>query len=555
MKNILNCKNIGVEYPSPSYIYLEEEIQNFEGCPQININQQPVNIKIIWEKPLNSMYCLFCDCSDIIEIKFLNFNDSSINNMDSLFQNCKSLTSVDLSNLDTKNIKSMRYMFYNCQEIEFINLPNFASSSAVDVFNMFSHCNKLLSIDLSNFDASKVTNINNMFKDCKKLGFINLTNFKFNNNQIIKDMLSEIANNSVICIDINKAYSIYNLLNNLTCITISCKERLGNVKNEIKGECKMECNNEINRYEYEGKCYDTCPGIAPLYIALLKSERTTFTCVSKCPIEYPFEIIETHNCVKSCTLNEKENEICRINYISDDTKNKEVEDKELENIRDILTNGFDTSDIDEGKNLIIKQKDYNITITNTENQKKPSNLSTIDLGECEKNLKDEYNIPENKSLYILKIDVKQEGLKIPKIAYEVYYPLFGGNLTKLNLTVCKHSNIKLSLPLVPPDDIDLINPASKYYNDICYTYTSEDGTDIILSDRKNNFVDNNLTLFEEDCDFNGYNYTTGKAICSCKVKANSISKIGDIVFDKNKLYDSFMNIKNIANINVLKFYN
>ena len=68
-------------------------------------------------------------------------------------------------------------------------------------------------------------------------------------------------------------------------------------------------------------------------------------------------------------------------------------------------------------------------------------------------------------------------------------------------------------------------------------------------------MDNNLTLCEEDCDFNGYNYTTGKAICSCKVKTNSISKIGDIVFDKNKLYVSFTNIKNIPNINVLKCYN
>ena len=88
----------------------------------------------------------------------------------------------------------------------------------------------------------------------------------------------------------------------------------------------MECYNEINRYEYEGKCYDTCPGIAPLYIISKESERTTFNCVSKCPFEYPFDIIETHNCVKSCNLIERENKIFRINYFSDDTNNKEVED-------------------------------------------------------------------------------------------------------------------------------------------------------------------------------------------------------------------------------------
>ena len=111
-------------------------------------------------------------------------------------------------------------------------------------------------------------------------------------------------------------------------------------------------------------------------------------------------------------------------------------------------------------------------------------------------------------------------MKIPKIAYEVYYPLFGDNLIKLNLTVCKDSKIEISIPVVLTNDIDQINPASEYYNNICYTYTSEDGTDISLSDRKNNFVNNNLTICEEDFNFNGYNYKTGKTSCSCKVQTN-----------------------------------
>ena len=84
------------------------------------------------------------------------------------------------------------------------------------------------------------------------------------------------------------------------------------------------------------------------------------------------------------------------------------------------------------------------------------------------------------------------------------------------------------------------------------TYTSEDGTDISLSDRKCNFVNNNLTVCEEDCNFNGYNYKTGKASCSCIVQTNPNTKIGDIVFDKNKLLDSFTNFNNIMNLKVLK---
>ena len=271
---------------------------------------------------------------------------------------------------------------------------------------------------------------------------------------------------------------------------------------------------------------------------------------------YPFEIIETQTCVSSCSITQSESGICKINYISEDENNKEVEEKAVENVKEELTNGYNTSNIDSGKNVVIEQKDSTITITTTENQKneKSSNSTTIDLGDCETKIKDEYDIPKDKSLYILKIDVKQKDIKIPKIAYEVYYPLYGDNLIKLNLTACKDSKIEISIPVPLTDDIDKINPASDYYNDICYTYTSKDGTDISLSDRKKDFVENGLTLCGEDCDFKVYNYTTGKSTCSCDVQTNQTTKIGDIVFDKDKLYDRFTNIKNIANINVLKCY-
>ena len=67
-------------------------------------------------------------------------------------------------------------------------------------------------------------------------------------------------------------------------------------------------------------------------------------------------------------------------------------------------------------------------------------------------------------------------------------------------------------------------------------------------------MNDNLTVCEENCKFNGYNYTTGKVSCSCNAQINPISKISDIVFDKNKLYESFTDFKNIANIKVLNCY-
>ncbi len=108
------------------------------------------------------------------------------------------------------------------------------------------------------------------------------------------------------------------------------------------------------------------------------------------------------------------------------------------------------------------------------------------------------------------------------------------------------------MPMELKGNIDKYNSSSDYYNDICYTDTSENGTDISLADRKKNFVNNNLTVCEEDCDFISYDYEMEKAVCSCKVKTNSSMKISGIVIDKDKLLNSFTNFKNIANVKVLK---
>ena len=48
----------------------------------------------------------------------------------------------------------------------------------------------------------------------------------------------------------------------------------------------------------------------------------------------------------------------------------------------------------------------------------------MDLGYCEIELKKDYNISLNNSFYILQIISEEEGMKIPKLEYEVYYPLY-----------------------------------------------------------------------------------------------------------------------------------
>ena len=93
-----------------------------------------------------------------------------------------------------------------------------------------------------------------------------------------------------------------------------------------------------------------------------------------------------------------------------------------------------------------------ITLTTLENQKNNinNNMTKLDLGECETLLRKEYNIANSEKLYMKKIDIAQEGMKIPKIEYDVYYKSSGTNLIKLNLTVCEKSKIPYKKELGTP---------------------------------------------------------------------------------------------------------
>ena len=95
----------------------------------------------------------------------------------------------------------------------------------------------------------------------------------------------------------------------------------------------------------------------------------------------------------------------------------------------------------------------------------------------------------------MQIITEEEGMKIPKVEYEVYYPLNNiSNLTKLNLSSCKDTKIEISISVKINGSLDKYDPNSNYYNNICSKATSESGTDISLKDRKNEYVNNNMSL-------------------------------------------------------------
>ena len=213
----------------------------------------------------------------------------------------------------------------------------------------------------------------------------------------------------------------------------------------------------------------------------------------------------------------------------------------------------DTNIVITGNNVI-----YQITSSDNININKKSNISIIEFGECEKKLKDYYDID---NLIIFKMDLKLNNSPPTIINYEVYNPK---NLTKLDLSICQNMKIALYSPYTPSQEslnkiiqlneygYDLYNPKDSFYQDICSPFTSENETDILLSDRKSDFFEN-ISLCEDICTYNGYDYTIEKAKCECSIKGSIDLNINKVVSKEANILSNF-DLSSFSNIKILKCY-
>ena len=143
---------------------------------------------------------------------------------------------------------------------------------------------------------------------------------------------------------------------------------------------------------------------------------------------------------------------------------------------------YDTTNIEKGNDEYFEIRKLSIKFSSIKYQENiiDNNITDIDFTNCEILLRKFYNLTHNETLYLRKIDIKQDKMRIPKILYSVYYNLLGTKLERLNLSICQNAKIFLYLPVKINENIDTLNSISGYFNDICYTATSESGTDIIL---------------------------------------------------------------------------
>jgi hypothetical protein len=194
---------------------------------------------------------------------------------------------------------------------------------------------------------------------------------------------------------------------------------------------------------------------------------------------------------------------------------------------------------------------YQITSSDNQNNNRYDNVSTIALGKCEEILKKNNNISLDRPLLIFKIDYFQPGTLIPIIGYEIFHP---DTKQKLNLKDCKDNLINFNIPVsIDENNLFKYDPENEYYKDECYPSTTDNGTDIIINDRQEEFNDKNLSLCENNCSYNGYDDKNKKSKCECKIKSKQLV-ISDIMNQADLLNYNFTSKSGSLNMVTMKCY-
>ena len=542
---------------------------------------------------------MFSQCSSLTSLDLSNFDTHLITTMDSMFSKCEKLEYINMKNFNEDKLQQTEKMFeevpnnivictdsnnnkilselerkgcysINCQDDWITNQKMIIKNTNECIEDCKTNSQYKYEYNNKCYSACPFGKINSNddkcrceLEQCLSCSAISLqkglcTGCNVGYYQIEEDFLNK--NEIFNCYKENPEGYYLDAINSLykRCYhTCQRCEIQGNIKNHNCLKCKSEYIFAINMTNYNN-CYEKCE----YYYYFDEENNYHCTNESTCPNEYPKLIEETNECKIEDSINFNNIIEDILNLRKNETQESKEEETEIydtiiEKIESILaSNNYVLRNIDEGEDQIINTEKILITLTSTENQKNNiynNNLTTINLGECEILLRNYYNLTSNETIYMKKMEIVQEGIKAKKIEFDIYSKMSGNNLEKLNLTICENTNIYINIPIEINGNIDKFNTSSGYFNDICYTATSDDGTDIILNDRKIEFIEGDNIICQEDCNFSEYDPEIKRVKCECHAKESS-STFADMKINKNKLFENLKDIKNLMNLNILVCY-
>ena len=279
--------------------------------------------------------------------------------------------------------------------------------------------------------------------------------------------------------------------------------------------------------------------------------------------------LTTNTIISSESIKPKNFEFLKENILEGGRLDEKMEEEQIEELHTILKEQLKDFN---NTNIIIETKNVIFQISTLAEQKNNdfSNISSIELGECEKTIiLQNDNLTENDQLIIIKTDIKDEEIQSTYVQFEVYNPK---TFEEIDLSICKNQ-IKINVPVYLSEDVedtnkelqekgyDIFNPKNSFYNDICSKYSGKNGADMTLNDRRNEIYGliNNISLCQTGCDFEYYNSTTKKAKCNCDrpEKNDFISDLKEIknnFFRKENLKNIFSKALTSSNFMILKCY-
>ena len=320
----------------------------------------------------------------------------------------------------------------------------------------------------------------------------------------------------------------------------------------------ININNYIN-------CYPSCN-----YYYYFDSEYN-FHCTNNlsCPKEYPLLKQDKNECIIFTSEN-FETENIFISNITNPENPLNVSIPLNDDI--ILINSILSAYLPEVNKSIILQRSDKVIVhfTNSKNElellkninNNNNNLSIIDLGECEMLLRHAYHINENDSLIFIKQEKISNKASEKNINFDVYEPY---NKTKLNLSLCDGTPINIFVPMelneenkkiyekMKESGYDMFNINDPFYQDICTTFDSSDGTDILLTDRINYIYNNEDTQCQQNCQLSFYSIESKYMNCSCHINENNNNKNNnkEEKFTAKKIYKMIYDVLKYSNYNII----
>ena len=244
-----------------------------------------------------------------------------------------------------------------------------------------------------------------------------------------------------------------------------------------------------------------------------------------------------------------------------------VTEEQFQSLQDQIKTEILNNKTYHGENNIYQTENVVLQLSKLEDQinNNNSSISSIDLGKCEEILKQKYNIPNDESLIIFKSDIRSENSLSTFVQYEIYHP---DTLAPLDINECYEEQITISVPVNLNEETlnlydslsisgyNLFDKNDSFYNDICATYTTENGRDMSMNDRQNAIEETggSLNLCQTGCQIKSFNSENMKIICDCDVKSTkTISSFREIEFTTNLMNNLFRGLE-YSNYKVLRCY-